>query len=298
MDVAARVARSLSKRANSPPHALVDDPGAGASFIGIGDLLAGCAPSHLSRLAPPRQRAPRVALLLEDPHGPKPNSLAIGLGLLDLLRSFAADRPVLVAIDDIQWLEPDSRFVLSLAARRLTDEPVAFLFTTRPGAPVDPLPSPQPTPGDQIERVRLGPLSIGALHVLFLQRTGQVLPRPALRALHDLSGGNPFYALELATAYQRGLIVLRLDEPIPAGLDAVVTARLAALPIETQRCLTAVAAVSRPTLTLRRQVMDSGADPENILAPAVSEDIVSIHGEEVSFRHPLLAAAALGLLGE
>ena len=66
--------------------------------------------------------------------GAPPEVHAIAIGFLNAVRALAAREPLLVAIDDVQWLDAASGDVLAFATRRLESEPVAFLLARRPGA--------------------------------------------------------------------------------------------------------------------------------------------------------------------
>ena len=105
-------------------------PGAGVeaearlAFAGLSELLAGVLDDVAPGLAPPRRRALEVALLLAEPDGPPPDAHAIGLALLDVLRALSDAGPVLLALDDVQWLDASSAAVLQVAMRRLRAEPV------------------------------------------------------------------------------------------------------------------------------------------------------------------------------
>lgn len=292
-----------------------------SSFVALGDLLGDRVGRLLASLAPPRRRALAVALLLEEPAAGPPEARTVGRAVLDVIRLLAGEGRLLVAIDDVQWLDPDSSAALGFALRRLSNEGVALLLSSRieeqpeAGLPTGPTGPPGRTrhdrPGDplgdllsadllqreRVHRLRLGPLSLGALHYLILDRLGSTVTRPVLRRLHELSSGNPFYALELATAYQRGLVRLEAGEPLPSNLAGVVRSRLGALPTETQTWLAAAAALSRPSLRVLERVAGSEEVVEAALAPAVAQGIVSLD-DEVRFAHPLLAAAAYGLLTE
>ncbi len=102
------------------------------AFAGLSDLLAPVVDEALDGLSAPRRRALEVALLLAEPHdGRAPDVRAIGLALLDVLRALAARGPVLLALDDVQWLDVSSAAVMSVALRRLGDEPVVVLGTMR-----------------------------------------------------------------------------------------------------------------------------------------------------------------------
>ena len=150
----------------------------------------------LDGLPAPRRRALEVALLLAEPQdGGSPNVRAIGMALLDVLRALAERGPVLLALDDVQWLDVSSAAVLSVALRRLGDEPVAVLGTmrTEAGAVV-----PEALAGLPLERLTLEPLDLATVHRLLRDRLGLELPRPQLARIHRAAGGNPYFALELA----------------------------------------------------------------------------------------------------
>jgi predicted ATPase len=97
------------------------------SFAALGDLLEGVLDA-LPELPGPQRRALEVALVLREPEGPPPDQRAIALGFLGVIRILAREGRVVVAVDDLQWLDAPSGFVLEFALRRLGDEPVAFLF--------------------------------------------------------------------------------------------------------------------------------------------------------------------------
>jgi AAA ATPase domain len=101
------------------------------AFGGLSDLLADVLEQVAPSLAPPRRRALEVALLLAEPGGEPPDPGAIGLALLDALRLLAGRRPVLLALDDLQWLDSSTAAVLPVALRRLRGERVGLLATVR-----------------------------------------------------------------------------------------------------------------------------------------------------------------------
>src|SRR5207342_3968244 len=81
----------------------------------------------------PRRRALEIALLRVEPGNQPPDQHAIGLAVLDVLRALAERSPVLVALDDLQWLDPASAGVIQIALRRLREERVGLLATLRTG---------------------------------------------------------------------------------------------------------------------------------------------------------------------
>lgn len=258
-----------------------DEPEAQLPYAALGDLLRGMAGSLVTRLAPPRRRALEVALLLAEASRP-PDRRAVALACLDVLDLVVRDAPVLVAIDDAQWLDAASAAALGFALRRFAGREVRVLLTHRTGQP-------RMLP-DEItaERLELEPLSLGALHRLLVMQQGLRLSRPLLRRVHERSQGNPLHALELARALAGGARM-----PGPAGFDpprdlsALVEKRLASLPPATRAALLEAAATSRPSLDLVRRLHD---DADELLRPAVEAGLVAIDGGRLRFAHPLYAA--------
>src|SRR4051794_7569135 len=101
----------------------------GLSFTGLMDLLEGVADTALPELPEPLATALAVALLPRSPPppGPPAGQREVSLALLTALRQLASRGPVLVAVDDVQWLDPASAQVLAFALRRLGGEPVRLV---------------------------------------------------------------------------------------------------------------------------------------------------------------------------
>jgi predicted ATPase len=173
------------------------------SFATVGDLLRPLLPEGLASLPPPQRRALSSALLLEEVEGSAPDVRAIAFAVVQLLGEDRGE-PLLVAVDDVQWLDPASASVLGFALRRLAARPAAMLFARRSdGSEGFPLGLDRALPEERLRRLRLGPLSMGATHRLLRERLGISFPRPTLVQLHERSGGNPFYALELGRALEQ-----------------------------------------------------------------------------------------------
>ncbi len=88
------------------------------SFAAVGDLLAPVVDDVLPTLAAPQQRALEVALLLRPARAGSPQRRAVGVAFLGTLRVLAAASPVLVAVDDVQWLDGASASAIEFAAPR------------------------------------------------------------------------------------------------------------------------------------------------------------------------------------
>jgi DNA-binding CsgD family transcriptional regulator len=254
----------------------------------VGDLLGPVLGGVLSELPAPQRRGLEVALLMRESRGPPPEQHTLGLALLAALRALTESQSVLLAVDDVQWLDPSSAAMLEFAGRRLRDEPVVLLFARRqPGAPATERLE-LALPEDRRLTLHLGPLSMGALHRLLRERLGTTLARPALRRVHEASGGNPFYAVELVRALQStgGRIRPGHPLPVPRTLEAILRERIAALPANVREVLAEAAALRRPTESM---VRDWPA-----LEQAVEAGLVELTDGEVRFTHPLLASAAYG----
>jgi DNA-binding CsgD family transcriptional regulator len=273
-------ARDLRVLATRPGSAEVQ-----LAFAGLGDLLREVLDRALEDLPPPQRRALAIALLVEDADGSPPDDRAVGAAFLAALRMATADGPVLVAVDDVQWLDGASMRALAFALRRLDEEPLAVLGTIRVSPDeAEPVELVGSLPHERLTRVPLGPLSVGALYELINARLGVQLSRPTLLRLHETTEGNPFYALELGRA------LVALDEelvpgerlPVPAGLRDLVLGRLRQLPERTRDALLVACAVNRPTLSV---IEDAEA-----LEPAIDAGVVDVEGDTIRFTHPLLAS--------
>jgi DNA-binding CsgD family transcriptional regulator len=250
------------------------------AFSSLADLLGAVLQDVLGELPPPQRRALDAALLIDDEDGARADRRAVAAGLLSALRGLAARKRVLVAIDDSQWLDPSSEAALQFALRRLREEPVALLTSRRLEATGA---LEQAFPPERVLRVTVGPLEFLALNAVLHERLETTLPRPLLRRIHELSGGNPFFALELAQSpHALGTGTL------PPTLDALVRGRLAALPEHAQLALLVAAAASQPSVELVENVVGA----PGTLAAAEAEGIVELDHGTVRFTHPLLASGA------
>jgi DNA-binding CsgD family transcriptional regulator len=278
-----RQARVLSYRAVEAETAI--------SFAGISELLAGVVNEVLPSLAVPRRRALEVALLLEEPGVRAPDPRAIGLALLDSLRALSVSGAVLVAVDDLQWLDRSSAGVLQFALRRLRDERVGFLATLRlaPGGPAgDDLA--RSLPEGRLQRLSVGPLGIGALFRLMQDRLGLELPRPQLVQLREMTGGNPFYALEVGRELATARPAPGRQLPVPTTLSQLLGRRLSRLPGETRETLLSAAALAQPTVPALAAAHGSAERVTDALEQAAAAGVIALEDDRVRFAHPLLVS--------
>ena len=273
-----RRVRVLSTRANGAPARL--------AFAGLVDLLDGVDSTELGELHTPQRRALEIAVLRAEPTGRPPELRAIALGFLNLLRALAGRRSLLIAIDDVQWLDRPSAEVLEFAAPRLETSAVRFLLSKRP-ARTSPLERAIGPSG--VERLDVGPLSLGGIRQLLYERLGLSLPRHLLRRLVDSTLGNPLFALELGRTLSEGdLPGPGEDLPVPDTVEDLLGTRIGRLPAPVRRLLLAVAL--SPDLTVGQ--LAAIADETTTLDEAVEAGVLIIAGNSVRAAHPLIAAAA------
>jgi hypothetical protein len=270
------------------------EPEAGLAYAALGDLLGGVGGAALTSLPGPQRQALEVALLRVDPHGRPADPRAVSMAVLLVLRSLASRAPLLVAVDDWQWVDAPSTRLLAFAIRRLAGEKAGVLLTIRQGERVG-IPGPElGWPEDRCRRLVVGPVSPATLHRLLVERVELALSlsRPLLIQLHAASRGNPFFALEIARAVVRSGTLPTSGEPfpIPRGLSEALAERVSALPATARRALALVAASARPTRELVRKAAGAAAASKGLDA-AVEAGIAQFEpGGRIRFSHPLMAS--------
>ena len=263
------------------------------AYVGIGDLFERALDDVLPRLSPPRRRALEGALLVEDTAPDAVDSRALGLAVRDGLEVLAEGHTPVVAIDDLQWFDMASTDALAFALRRLDAGRVRFLLARRSAGGAQPSEIEQALTEENVERLSLRPLSVGALHRLLRDRMDRAFARQTLLRIHERSGGNPFYALELGRA-----LGLEVDPtqplPVPQTLEGLLRARLTGLPATTREALALAAALGAPSSSLLER---AGVDPHALDAAVVSH-VIEREGDTLRFSHPLLSSFLYAELGD
>jgi DNA-binding NarL/FixJ family response regulator len=268
-------------------HARPSDSEAQIAFAALGDLVEPVLGTELPRLVPMQRRALETALLLREAEGAPPDVRILGLALLSIMRALAQQNPVLVAVDDVQWLDASSADVLTFALRRVDTEPIG-VFATMRGHQVE-APLALDRSFAEFHRLPVAPLSVGAIHGLLWGRLGIALPRPVLVRVHRTTGGNPFFALELGRALADGTVRAdSVDEALPESLRAVVAQRLSVLPARVRDTLVAVAALGSPSVIVLRPL---GKTVVADIELAERRRVLELDGDRIRFAHPLLAPA-------
>jgi DNA-binding CsgD family transcriptional regulator len=253
----------------------------------LGDLLEPLLDECLPLLADPQRLALEVALVRRRPEETPTDQLAVSRATLELLRH-ATSQPLVIAIDDVQWVDASSSRVLEFALRRLELEHVRLLLARRDGGTGTlPLGLDRSLP---MRRVRVGPLAVDELGRLIAERLDAHLPRPRLVELHRTSHGNPYYALEIVDALLRHGTDLALGRalPIPESIGALLRQRLDKLSGTAREATLLAAASAHPAASELERVLGS---PDG-LAEAVAHGILAVEGGRARFSHPLLGSIA------
>ena len=264
------------------------------SYAGLSDLLEPVGPDVLGALPPPQRRALEIALRLRDVGATPADPGTIAVAFRNVLRELSAAQPLVVAVDDSQWIDSPSAAALEFAARRLEWEPLLLLMTVRRAAGVEPKVDLGRAQLDaRLTLLELGPLGLEQLSQLVQRRLGRSLSRPELIRLREASGGNPFYALELARAASAHDSA-RAGEPLelPETLRELVDRRLAALSTPVRRILEITAAAADPRVALIAAASGGDGDISTGLEEAVASSVIELNGDKVRAAHPLLAAGA------
>ncbi len=241
-------------------------------YSALGDLLGSAAEPVLATLSEPLRDALSAALSLgAEPQSGEP--LLVGRATLAVLIGLAEQSPVVIAIDDAQWLDAGSARALAFAARRLESHRVGFAISLRDGHE-EPLGL-----GDALGTrnvvVPLSGLGVDALGSLLRARAAPELPLHRLRQIHARSAGNPFFAEQLAGAP---------EDRLPRSLEDLVRRRLDAVDGRAEPAIERVAVLGPTSLSAFDDVV-----PLDI---AIGAGVLVEQQSVVRFAHPLLATGA------
>ena len=238
-------------------------------------------------LPEPQRRALEWVFGLAD--GAAPSSLVVFLAVLTLLDHAARERPMLLVVDDAQWLDDESARVLTFVARRLHADPVAMLFAVRDtGVGLSGLFKPLP------QLVVFG-LPEDDARTLLTSVAGSAIDAKVADRLVEETEGNPLALTEVVaelTAEQlRG--DAPLPEPVPVGLSLkdqfAARARLLPPAGRTVLLLASAERLGDPAL-LHRAAGLLGAPWEEAVTSIEATGLVTF-APAVRFRHPLVRSA-------
>jgi DNA-binding CsgD family transcriptional regulator len=213
--------------------------------------------------------------------------------LATLLERRAGDGPLLLALDDVQWIDPLTGFILRVLPNRLIATPIVWVLATRtvPGGPADQI-ADAARPDVPVATVDLAPLTEDAVFAVAVDRLGTKPAPSVLRRLED-AHGNPFLAVELLDGLFESDGTESAATRIPAGLLDGVRRRMAATSEQCQELLR-TAAVLGPVFQLSDTAELLGVPAAELTRPlteAIATGLLTDEGSTVRFRHELLCEA-------
>ncbi|WP_327724687.1 helix-turn-helix transcriptional regulator [Streptomyces europaeiscabiei] len=256
-------------------------------FATLGDLLM--PHSSLFRELPGVQRSALESCLAlsGDPGDPPGNPYAACMGALNVLAALGDERPVVVLVDDLHWVDPSSQRVLLFVARRLSSERVALALGSREDHG-------ESGPRRSIPTVQVGGLAPEECATLL---DGRVTPH-VLADLVRISGGNPLALREIASGLTdeqaRGERPL-LDPPsLGSHLERAWATRIDGLPDPARRALVVLAAGRSTAAGPLRKALEAAGLSLDALSPAEEDGLITATADGLDFHHPVLRALVLG----
>jgi DNA-binding CsgD family transcriptional regulator/tetratricopeptide (TPR) repeat protein len=256
-------------------------------YAGLHQLLRPVL-SNSAGLPAPLRRALLTAFGEDD--GASPEPFFVALAALNLLAEISSRRPVLLAADDVQWLDRPSQDALTFLARRVSQDPVVVVAAVRTGQP-------GPFAASGLDELGIGGLDdSSAREILAAHAAG--LSAAAQERILGVALGNPLALVELpgacraaAPGYGEARVPAWL--PLTTRLERAFADRAFGLPVATRTALLVAAIADSQRLS---EILDAAArladDTETTdLTPAVAVQLVEINGSEVRFRHPLMRTA-------
>jgi DNA-binding CsgD family transcriptional regulator len=265
------------------------------SYSGLRDLVRGML-NHdslaFSRLAPHVERAVRSAVRIVPPTKMPIDALTVAAGVRDALVGLAEAGPVVVAIDDIQWLDDASATVLTHVLRRSVGA-VSLLLTRR----TEPDATERLELPDWVERLVVKKLKHDAVLELLASRWERGRGTQIATTIAEISAGSPFVAIELIRVNLHADVTGPAE--VPMHLAAGHADRIRQLSADSRETLLFAALCSQPTLTLLAAAVDAPAEAvAQLVLEAVDAGVAEVEGETVRFCHPLYASSAITVAGD
>jgi class 3 adenylate cyclase len=251
-------------------------------FAGLHELLHPTL-GLLDRLPPIHASALRSSLGL----GPRieADRLIIGAAALGLISAYADQSPLLITVDDAQWLDRASSEVIAFAARRLFADPVAILIAVRDGEE-------SPLLAAGLPEIRLSGLDLAFTTELLERTSDQSVPADVARWMLAATGGNPLALLELGPEAPRMSATPHDNLPIETSVERAYLRRAAGLAAGARSVLLLMAASGTPELGLvQRAAASLGLTTSDVEQAEAATGLVGQQGERLGFVHPLARAA-------
>jgi DNA-binding CsgD family transcriptional regulator len=277
LDLVVRLARGFGVL-----RALGTESESGIAFAGLQELVRPVA--GLVAGLPERQRAVLAgALALGPPVDGDP--LAVRAATLSLLAAAAERTPLLVVVDDAQWLDSASADALAFAARRLDMDGVVALFALREAEPSAFDPSGLP-------ELRIEGLDEQSAGVLLAERSACTIAPHVADQLVRVAHGNPLALLEvpaaLSDAQRSGREALEEPLPVGTGVERAFTPRLHRLPSDARAALLLAAAGGADEPSALASALRARGLSQNALARAEHDGLIAIAAGRTRFTHPLI----------
>ncbi|MCO6003461.1 AAA family ATPase [Actinoallomurus purpureus] len=205
------------------------------------------------------------------------------------LESVAMAGPLLIAIDDVQWADRTSRFLVRTLVSRLIGLPVVWLLASREDNLGLELIGHDPI---RVEHIQLAPLSASELAAIAQDRLGRV-PDERTRRFLEAADGNPFLATQIIDSLARSAVRGEPDT-VPAEFTAAVAHRLAELTDAPRDLVQLMAVAGRPlpmrdVTALMPSMRDVGS--ERAVADAIESGLITAADGALTFRHDLVREA-------
>jgi len=262
-------------------------------FAGLADLLETVPAVLIDGLPGPQRQAVRQAVLRTESVQRPADLRTAATAVLTLLRNLSGMHPVLVVVDDLAWLDTASARALSFALRRLRLEPVGMLAAVRTDwSGIPPPLAADSIPAGRVDRLRLGPLSLGAIRELLATRTTLSPGRSLLLRLHEASGGNPRFALELAARAHAGIPPALHDTlDVPDSLRRLVLGRITGLAPGPRDVLLVSSLSAEPALPVICAAARDPATAHADLEAGIRAGLLAMTDGGIAFVHPLMRSA-------
>lgn len=255
-------------------------------YADLVDLLAPVV-DHLDALAPTQADTLASALGLGPPR--PVDGFSVGVAVLALLVVAAEARPLVLLVDDLQWIDSASREALSFVSRRVASAPILLVAAQRAETSEDVRGLPR------AESIRVGPLGVDDAALVLGQTAEAIAPAIAERLL-EAARGNPLALVELPHLLTSGQLAgtEALVEPLPTGngLERAFAARLAPLSPSGRLAILVAAADSSGSVGVALAACRAADLDERALGEAEALGLIQLEGNSLVFRHPLVRSAA------
>ncbi len=277
------------------------------SYAALVGLLGDLGLEAVDALPAPQSRVLRTIMRLEET-ADTVDRLSLSLATVAAVRAVADSRPLLLAIDDAQWLDQPTARTLAFVVRRLAGSSIRIAVVRTLGA------APPPHAGDRAganddaidlpaelarampdgrhETIALGPVGPSDLSRILRRVLGWAPAWPRVVRIAELSQGNPLHALELTRAFGAVRSTDGLEGPLPDSVVELARSRIGALPGRVRDAIELASVPRDPGLDLLRRLDPAALDLREALESAARQGIVTVDAERVRFTHPILAAAA------